>query len=152
MEKAPTIISNAIGQGEWLTTLYSLLTLLLQLPIEVFTDTPHFVKEVEGDSTKQKFTKKVTSIDPEHFEVVIDGMHKVVEKGTARIARIKGIEVCGKTGTAENFTRIEGAVKTIDRPFYFCSICSKRRPQNSHCQYLLEMVIGEHAGPLLSPA
>ena len=37
--------------------------------------------------------KKKTTIDSAHFETIIDGMHKVVEYGTARIARIKGIEV-----------------------------------------------------------
>jgi penicillin-binding protein 2 len=35
-------------------------------------------------------------------------MHQVVEKGTARVAKIQGIEVCGKTGTAENFIRLNG--------------------------------------------
>ena len=45
-------------------------------------------------------------VEPRHFETVIEGMHQVVEKGTARIARIKDIEVCGKTGTVENFIRL----------------------------------------------
>ena len=52
--------------------------------------------------------KKITSIDKENFEVVINGMVDVVERGTARIAKIKNINVAGKTGTVENFILIEG--------------------------------------------
>jgi penicillin-binding protein 2 len=37
-----------------------------------------------------------------HFLPVVQGMHDVVLAGTARIAQIPGIDVCGKTGTAEN--------------------------------------------------
>jgi penicillin-binding protein 2 len=91
--KAPTIISNAIGQGEVLTTPIQLANFTAAIANRGYYYTPHFLRSVSGDSIQQKFLRKNTSIDPEHFEVVIDGMHKVVEKGTARIARIKGIEV-----------------------------------------------------------
>jgi len=102
--KAPTIISNAIGQGEVLTTPIQLANFTAAIANRGYYYTPHFLRSVSGDSIQQNFLRKNTSIDPEHFEVVIDGMHKVIERGTAKIARIKGIEVCGKTGTAENFT------------------------------------------------
>ena len=46
---------------------------------------------------------KQTTIDKRHFEPVIEGLFNVFEKGTARGSRVKGIEICGKTGTAENF-------------------------------------------------
>ena len=54
------------------------------------------------------FCVKTPVLIQNNFEVVIDGMHKVIERGTAKIARIKGIEVCGKTGTVENFMKIDG--------------------------------------------
>ena len=73
--------------------------------------------------------RKTTSIAPEHFDVVIDGMHKVVEKGTARIARIRGIEVCGKTGTAENFTRIDGKITQLTDHSIFVAFAPKENPQ-----------------------
>ena len=56
-------------------------------------------------------------------------MQKVVERGTARIARIKGIEVCGKTGTAENFTRIDGKRMQLTDHSIFVAFAPKENPQ-----------------------
>jgi len=127
--KAPTIISNAIGQGEVLTTPIQLANFTAAIANRGYYYTPHFLRSVSGDSIKQKFLRKNTSIDPEHFEVVIDGMHKVVEKGTARIARIKGIEVCGKTGTAENFTKIDGVRTQLTDHSIFIAFAPKEDPK-----------------------
>jgi penicillin-binding protein 2 len=41
-------------------------------------------------------------VDARHFETVVEGMAQCVERGTARIAQIPGIPVCGKTGTSQN--------------------------------------------------
>ena len=127
--KAPTIISNAIGQGEVLTTPIQLANFTAAIANRGYYYTPHFLRFVSGDSIQQKFLRKNTSIDPEHFEVVIDGMHKVVEKGTARIARIKGIEVCGKTGTAENFTKIDGVRTQLTDHSIFIAFAPKEDPK-----------------------
>ena len=127
--KAPTIISNAIGQGEVLTTPIQLANFTAAIANRGYYYTPHFLQSVSGDSIQQKFLRKNTSIDPEHFEVVIDGMHKVVEKGTARIARIKGIEVCGKTGTAENFTKIDGVRTQLTDHSIFIAFAPKEHPK-----------------------
>jgi penicillin-binding protein 2 len=72
--------------------------------------TPHLLKEVEGQKIKkEKFTvKNHTTIDPQNFIPVVEGMHQVYTNGTASSLRIPGIEIAGKTGTAENFTRIDG--------------------------------------------
>ena len=44
-------------------------------------------------------------VDEIHFEPVVEGMRRCVNEpgGTARLAKIDGITVCGKTGTVENF-------------------------------------------------
>ena len=49
-------------------------------------------------------------VDPIHFNPVIDGMWRVVNEagGTGGLASIEGIDVCGKTGTVENY---KGSVK-----------------------------------------
>ena len=127
--KAPTIISNAIGQGEVLTTPIQLANFTAAIANRGYYYTPHFLRSVSGDSIQQKFLRKNTSIDPEHFEVVIGGMHKVVERGTARIARIKGIEVCGKTGTAENFTKIDGVKTQLTDHSIFVAFAPKEDPK-----------------------
>ena len=127
--KAPTIISNAIGQGELLTTPIQLANFTAAIANRGFYYTPHFVKNIKGDSLQKKYIKKTTSIDPAHFEVVIDGMHKVVEKGTARVARIKSIDVCGKTGTAENFTRINGEIVQLTDHSIFIAFAPKENPK-----------------------
>ena len=127
--KAPTIISNAIGQGEVLTTPIQLANFTAAIANRGYYYTPHFLRSVSDDSIQQKFLRKNTSIDPEYFEVVIDGMHKVVERGTARIARIKGIEVCGKTGTAENFTKINGVRTQLTDHSIFVAFAPKEDPK-----------------------
>lgn len=68
--------------------------------------TPHIVRKINGEFLNDStYTQaKHTSVDEKHFATVINGMEKVFtsKHGTAKSARVKGIEICGKTGTAEN--------------------------------------------------
>ena len=59
----------------------------------------------------------------------IEGMHKVVERGTARVAKIPGIEVCGKTGTAENFIRLNGEKTQLTDHSIFIAFAPKESPK-----------------------
>ena len=65
---------------------------------------PHLIKEFkDGTPIPQRFLEKnVVSIAPSHFEAVAEGMEQCVVRGTARIAQVPGISVCGKTGTSQN--------------------------------------------------
>ncbi|TDN95339.1 penicillin-binding protein 2 [Salegentibacter sp. 24] len=107
---ATATISNAIGQGEVLMTPIQLANMTAIIANRGWYYTPHILKKIEGDPIKEeKFTKKnKTTIDPKHFEPVVEGMHQVYKKGTASSLQIPGIEIAGKTGTAENFTEIDG--------------------------------------------
>ena len=70
--------------------------------------TPHLVREIEGDVRSDESAlqqRHYTTIDSANYGPIVDGMDLVVNGGpgsTARNARIEGITVCGKTGTAEN--------------------------------------------------
>lgn len=103
-------LSNAIGQGEVLMTPIQLANMTATIANRGWFYTPHILKEVEGNPIKNKdFTKKnYTTIDPEHFGPVVEGMHQVYLNGTARSLSVPGIEIAGKTGTAENFIKIDG--------------------------------------------
>ncbi|OEY72752.1 penicillin-binding protein 2 [Salegentibacter salarius] len=103
-------ISNAIGQGEILMTPIQLANMTATIANRGWYYTPHILKKVDGDPIKEeKFTvKNKTTIDREHFDPVVEGMHEVYKSGTARSLQIPGIEIAGKTGTAENFTKIDG--------------------------------------------
>jgi len=107
---ASTTISNSIGQGEVLTTPIQLANMTAAIANRGFYFTPHIIKKIDNKSIQiDVFTKpKKTTIDPKHFEPIVEGLFNVFEKGTARGSRVKGIEICGKTGTAENFTSVNG--------------------------------------------
>ena len=103
--RATATISNAIGQGEVLTTPIQLANMTTAVANRGFYFTPHIAKHIDGVPLNEKFTKKnYTTIDKKHFEPVIEGLFNVVEspQGTAHWSRVSGIEICGKTGTAEN--------------------------------------------------
>jgi penicillin-binding protein 2 len=98
-------ISNAIGQGEVLTTPIQLANMTATVANRGFYYTPHIVKNIKGKELDKQFTTpKNSSINKEHFEPVIEGLFNVFEKpnGTAHWSKVKGIEICGKTGTSEN--------------------------------------------------
>lgn len=65
---------------------------------------PHIAKKIgKNAQLEKKFTEKnFTDVNPQYYDIVIKGMESVVESGTAAGSKIKGITVCGKTGTAQN--------------------------------------------------
>ena len=75
-----------------------------------FFYTPHILKEVNENPIEfSDFTKKKqTTIDTAHFPLVIEAMHEVFKTGTGRWSQVKGIEICGKTGTSENYAVVNG--------------------------------------------
>ena len=107
-----TTISNSIGQGEILTTPIQMANFATAIANRGFYIKPHFVKSVDNKLMNNR-EKNYTTIDKENFEIVIDGMVDVVDRGTARIAKIDGIRVAGKTGTVENFILIKNEKKQL---------------------------------------
>ncbi|MBR6345948.1 MAG: penicillin-binding protein 2 [Bacteroidales bacterium] len=99
-----TVISLSIGQGEILVTPLQIANLSATLANRGYYYIPHIIKS-NADS---KFSERhYTKVDPSQFKKVINGMYRAVNEppgsgGTAAIAAVSGLEICGKTGTAQN--------------------------------------------------
>lgn len=102
--RAATIISNSIGQGEVLATPLQMANAMAIIANKGFYFTPKVCKYVIKNKQKRipVIEKHETGIDTVYYRYVIDGLEKVVQAGTARVAQIPGIAFCGKTGTAQN--------------------------------------------------
>ena len=127
--KAPTIISNSIGQGEILTTPIQMANFTAAIANRGYYITPHFLKAIKENDKKPHFKKNFTTIDSIYFEPVIDGMEKVILNGTAKIAKIKGIDICGKTGTVENFINLNGNKTQLTDHSMFIAFAPKENPK-----------------------
>lgn len=100
---ANSIISISIGQGEILATPLQIANLAATIANRGEFYTPHIVKAIEGDTLDSAYTvKHRPPIKKEFFEAVAEGMRMAVLGGTCKGANLPGIEVCGKTGTAQN--------------------------------------------------
>ena len=98
-----TIASISIGQGEVTLTPLQIANLGATIANRGYYITPHIVKEVEGAMTDSLYTTpKHTMVESHHYETVIQGMREAVLDGTCVGANLPDIEVCGKTGTAQN--------------------------------------------------
>lgn len=101
--KGLTIISLSIGQGEVLATPLQIANLGATIANRGHYYTPHLVKNIVGGQIDSSFiTRHNSTIDPKYYDVVVEGMELVMISGTGFYSRIDSIDVCGKTGTAEN--------------------------------------------------
>ncbi len=103
-----TVISLSIGQGEILATPLHLANFCATIANRGYYYIPHIVKASEGVEIEDRFyEKQYTMVDTVHFPKVVKGMWRAVNSGfgsggTASIAAVEGLDICGKTGTAQN--------------------------------------------------
>lgn len=106
--KSSTIISLSIGQGEIGTTPLHLANFAATIANRGFYYIPHLVKEIPDSSIDGRFKERhYTKVDTTNFSKVIEGMYRAVnsrpgEGATALRAQVPGLDICGKTGTAQN--------------------------------------------------
>ena len=103
-----TVISLSIGQGELGCTPLHIANLAATIANRGYYYIPHIVKASEGVEIDPKYyEKQYTKVSPENFEKIIPGMWRAVNAGpesgaTAWVGEVKGLDICGKTGTAQN--------------------------------------------------
>ncbi len=98
-----SIISDAIGQGEILATPLQIANLSATIANRGYYITPHVVKNIEGVGVlKKSLQRHDTDIDKNYYTHIVEGMRMAVLGGTCTGANIPGLDVCGKTGTAQN--------------------------------------------------
>ena len=100
-----TVIDIAIGQGEIVATPLQVCNMVATIANRGYYYTPHVVKKIKDTKMDSIYLKRIyTGLDIKHYETVVDGMRWAVvgSGGTAWRANIPNIEVCGKTGTAQN--------------------------------------------------
>ena len=124
-------ISNAIGQGEVLTTPIQLANFTAAIANRGYFYTPHILKKVNNSPiTQADYTvKKQTTIAKEHFKPVVEAMHEVFKTGTGKWSQVKGIEICGKTGTSENFAIINGVKEQLADHSILVAFAPKKNPK-----------------------
>lgn len=100
---AVTVISISIGQGEVTLTPLQIANLCATIANRGTYIAPHLVSSIKGDTIASKYKEpRKTMAERKAYEDVVEGMRQAVLNGTCRGANIPGIEVCGKTGTAQN--------------------------------------------------
>lgn len=125
-----TIVSNAIGQGEVLMTPVQLANMMATVANRGYYYTPHIIKKIKGHAIDKKFTTKhITTINKKYFEPMISGLFDVYNLGTAHGLNVEGIDICGKTGTAENFTKVNGKRVQLKDHSIFVAFAPKDNPK-----------------------
>ena len=150
---ASFIISNAIGQGEVAATPIQLANMTAAIANRGHYFTPHVMKKIGGkDISFPRFTEaKHTTIDKKHFEPVVQGMAEVYKKGTAKWLQVPGIEIAGKTGTVENFTKIDGVRTQLTDHSVFVAFAPVNKPKIAIAVYIENGYYGaRYAGHMAS--
>jgi penicillin-binding protein 2 len=122
--------SNSIGQGEIETTPIQVANEMAYIANKGYYYIPHVVDSIDGGDKykvldKFKIKTRAINIPDSVFDVVHDGMQAVLERGTGGNARVKGINICGKTGTVENYFR----GKKQENHSFFCAFAPREDPK-----------------------
>ena len=124
-----TNVTLGIGQDMMLSTPLQIANAMSIIANKGYFFTPHFVKNIEGETKNDTILNKYRTrhkipvhISDEDYNTVIDGMEDVTIVGTAAyIPKIPGINICAKTGTAENKIVLDGKVIQLkDHSLFSC--------------------------------
>ncbi len=141
-----TNVFLGIGQGEMQATPLQMANMMCIIANKGYYYTPHFVEKIDGQGEADtvlntyKVKHSVTHIPDTIYNLVQLGMQDVIEAGTGRVARIDGISMAGKTGTAENYGIINGKREKLEDHSWFVCFAPRDNPK------IAVAVIIENAG------
>jgi penicillin-binding protein 2 len=133
-----TMVTIGIGQDKLSVTPLQIANGISIVANKGYYYTPHFVKKIDDETEADtlllnKFRKKhevLTHIPDPAYEVVIDGMEDVTKVGTAAgIPKIPDVNVCAKTGTAENKQYLDGKVIQLKDHSLFVCFAPRENPR-----------------------
>ncbi len=148
-----TIISNSIGQGEVAATPIQLANMTAAIANRGYFYTPHIIKKIGDKSAiESKYSeRRYTTINPQHFGPVIQAMSNVYKYGTAKWIQIPDVEIAGKTGTVENFTKIDGERVQLTDHSIFTAFAPVNQPKIAIAVYIENGYYGaRYAGHIAS--
>lgn len=141
-----TNVFLGIGQGEMQATPLQMANMMCIIANKGYYYTPHFVEKIDGQGEADtvlnayKVKHSVTHIPDTIYNLVQLGMQDVIEAGTGRVARIEGIPMAGKTGTAENYGIINGKREKLEDHSWFVCFAPRDNPK------IAVAIIVENAG------
>lgn len=106
--KFSTIVSLSIGQGEIGATPLQIANLAAIVANRGYYYIPHLVKDSKDIRIDDKYKERqYTMVDSSYFDIAVQGMYMAVNgggkaEGTAFAGAVEGLDICGKTGTAQN--------------------------------------------------
>lgn len=129
-----TSVFLGMGQGELQITPLQLANVMCLIANKGYYYIPHLVKSIgedENHAILAKYRKKhqVAHISDTAAMSVILGMQDVVDRGTGRVARLPGIEVCAKTGTVENYAIRNGSRVKLQNHSMFVAFAPRVNPK-----------------------
>lgn len=143
-----TNLTLGIGQDKMTATPLQLANAMCIIANKGYYYTPHFVDSIENETLADsavlnKYRTRhnaLTHISDTAYNTVINGMHDVVTQGTARVAMIPGINVCAKTGTAQNAIYMDHKKINLKDNSMFVCFAPKENPK------IAVAVVVENAG------